>query len=274
MTTLYTSAMQSAFVCSGHVEFEGERESGRVRARVDMMSSASKSIASSWPESDAFLCRVTIFQACANAPCSVDDVRMPLLAARAAVWRVPRARAARAVLSQHLITSSRPKTVESICKSAESSPVCPRATLSHLSTSFLSSSRSFHTTATTMASLESITQSLSKLSISPAATVSHGPTNSPQSWREALEASSDAPKPFELIKTLVYKPKTAKTATPVPVFVIARETTDVPSGVLGKTLNLKDLRLASEDLLKEFFDLDKNSLSSEAPILWGTSVIP
>lgn len=111
-------------------------------------------------------------------------------------------------------------------------------------------------------SLDAITDSLSKLSISPTATVSHAATNSPASWREALEASSSAPKDFELIKTLVYKPKTAKTATPVPVFVIARETTDVPSGVLGKTLNLKDLRLASEDLLKEFFSLDKNSRES------------
>ncbi|KAI0765273.1 prolyl-tRNA synthetase [Fomes fomentarius] len=110
-------------------------------------------------------------------------------------------------------------------------------------------------------SLESITESLSKLSITPSATVSHGATNSPASWREALEGSSSAPKDFELIKTLVYKPKTAKTATPVPVLVIARESTDVPSGVLGKTLNLKELRLASEDLLKEFFALDKNSLS-------------
>ncbi|KAL1943826.1 hypothetical protein VTO73DRAFT_3644 [Trametes versicolor] len=112
-----------------------------------------------------------------------------------------------------------------------------------------------------MASLDAVAQALSKLSISPAATVSHAPTNSPKTWREALEASSSAPKPFELTKTLVYKPKTAKTATPVPVFLITRETSDVPSGALGKVLNLKDLRLASEDLLKEFFALDKNSLS-------------
>ena len=111
-------------------------------------------------------------------------------------------------------------------------------------------------------SLESITASLSKLSITPAATVSHGPTNSPQSWRDALEASGSAPQGFELIKTLVYKPKTAKTATPVPVFLIAREGSDVPSGTLGKHLNLKELRLASEDLLKEFFNLDKNSRES------------
>ncbi|KAI0674569.1 prolyl-tRNA synthetase [Trametes maxima] len=112
-----------------------------------------------------------------------------------------------------------------------------------------------------MSSLDAVTQALSGLAIAPTATVAHAPTNSPQTWREALEASAAAPKPFELIKTLVYKPKTAKTATPVPVVVIARETTDVPSGVLGKNLNLKDLRLASEDLLKEFFALDKNSLS-------------
>lgn len=110
-----------------------------------------------------------------------------------------------------------------------------------------------------MASVDAVTQALLKLSIAPTATVSHAPTNSPQTWRAALEASAAAPASFELIKTLVYKPKTAKTATPVPVVVVTREATDVPSGALGKVLNLKDLRLASEDLLKEFFTLDKNS---------------
>jgi prolyl-tRNA synthetase len=58
---------------------------------------------------------------------------------------------------------------------------------------------------------------------------------------------------------LVFKPKTAKTSTPVPVVVIARDETETSSGALGKKLNLKELRLASEDLLKEFFSLDKNS---------------
>ncbi|KAG2111806.1 hypothetical protein BD769DRAFT_1493834 [Suillus cothurnatus] len=83
----------------------------------------------------------------------------------------------------------------------------------------------------------------------------------PASWRETLLATSSAPKSFELIKTLVYKPKTAKTAIPVPVVVIAREETETSSSALGKKLNLKELRLASEDLLAEFFALDKNSLS-------------
>ncbi|KAI0071529.1 prolyl-tRNA synthetase [Panus rudis PR-1116 ss-1] len=112
-----------------------------------------------------------------------------------------------------------------------------------------------------MASVDGLLKQLQSLSITPAATVEHAPASSPAAWREALEKSESAPKSFELIKTLVYKPKTAKTATPVPVVVLAREGTDVISGALGKKLNLKDLRLASEDLLSDFFSLDKNSLS-------------
>lgn len=118
-----------------------------------------------------------------------------------------------------------------------------------------------------MASLENITQSLAALSIKPAASVEHEATNSPATWREALEASSSAPKPFELIKVLVYKPKTAKTATPVPVVVVAREGTEVASGLVGKKLSLKELRFASDDLLSEFFGLDKNSCTSQLYLL-------
>ncbi|EPQ53662.1 prolyl-tRNA synthetase [Gloeophyllum trabeum ATCC 11539] len=112
-----------------------------------------------------------------------------------------------------------------------------------------------------MASTESLSQSFSALSIKPAASVSHKETSSPAEWKEALKSNPDAPGDFELIKTLVFKPKTAKNATPVPLVVIAREETETNSGALGKKLNLKELRLASEDLLKEFFNLDKNSLS-------------
>lgn len=111
----------------------------------------------------------------------------------------------------------------------------------------------------TMSSTDSLTASLASLSITPAATVTHAETNSPASWRDALLANPSVPESFELIKTLVYKPKTAKTATPVPVVVIARDETETSSSALGKKLNLKELRLASEDLLAEFFGLDKNS---------------
>ncbi|KAJ3726308.1 hypothetical protein C8R42DRAFT_574634 [Lentinula raphanica] len=108
--------------------------------------------------------------------------------------------------------------------------------------------------------MDSVTKSLTSLSLN-STLVNHSSTNSPATWRDALTASSDSPSSFELIKTLVYKPKTAKTATPVPVVVIARESASVNSGAIGKKLNLKELRLASEDLLKEFFSLDKDSLS-------------
>ena len=104
-----------------------------------------------------------------------------------------------------------------------------------------------------------ISEALAALSITPQATVSHDAVTSPAQWKEALAAHAEAPKSFELIKTLVYKPKTAKSATPVPVVVIAREETEANSGAIGKQLNLKELRLANEDLLKEFFGLDKDS---------------
>ncbi|KAI6159046.1 prolyl-tRNA synthetase [Pisolithus thermaeus] len=95
----------------------------------------------------------------------------------------------------------------------------------------------------------------------PSADVIHAETNSPAAWHEALQSATSVPPSFELIKTLVYKPKTAKTAVPVPVVVIARDDTETSSSALAKKLGLKELRLASEDLLDEFFKLDKNSLS-------------
>jgi hypothetical protein len=49
------------------------------------------------------------------------------------------------------------------------------------------------------------------------------------------------------------------TAPLVPIVVIAREETKTSSSALGKKLNLKELRLASEDLLSGFIALDKNS---------------
>ncbi|KAF7430250.1 hypothetical protein PC9H_005952 [Pleurotus ostreatus] len=107
--------------------------------------------------------------------------------------------------------------------------------------------------------MDPITQSLAALSIK--ATVTHRDADSPAAWRDALTSTTGTPESFELIKTLVFKPKTAKSATPVPVVVVAREETETNSGALGKKLNLKELRLANEDLLKDFFSLDKNSLS-------------
>jgi hypothetical protein len=59
------------------------------------------------------------------------------------------------------------------------------------------------------------------------------------SWKEALQTAPKAPKELELLKVLVFKPKTAKNATPVPVVVVARDGTETKSSLLGKKLNLQ-----------------------------------
>lgn len=51
----------------------------------------------------------------------------------------------------------------------------------------------------------------------------------------------------------MFKPKTAKSATPTPVLIVSLESTEYSSSAIGKLLNLKELRLASEDLIKETF---------------------
>lgn len=120
-------------------------------------------------------------------------------------------------------------------------------------------SRAYTPSSPSFSSPASAFQSMSWQSIKPSATVTHAAATSPVAWREELKKSAGAPSAYELTKTLVFKPKTAKTATVVPVVVIAREDTETSSAALGKKLNLKELRLASGDLLSEFFSLDKDS---------------
>jgi prolyl-tRNA synthetase len=113
-----------------------------------------------------------------------------------------------------------------------------------------------------MSTLDSATKAFAALSITPSETVEHASASSPAEWRETLQAASKAPGEFELLKVLVFKPKTAKNATTVPVVVVARDATETSSSSLGKKLNLKELRLASEDLLSEFFSVNKDSCTS------------
>lgn len=62
-------------------------------------------------------------------------------------------------------------------------------------------------------------------------------------------------------KSLVFKPKTAKTATPVPVIVFALHTTNTPSGSIASNAAVKDPRLAKEDLVEEFFNVTPKEFS-------------
>jgi hypothetical protein len=125
--------------------------------------------------------------------------------------------------------------------------------------------------AAAMSGIDTITERLAKVSIKPSASVSHAGQASPAEWRKALSSAPGTPKDFELLKTLVFKPKTAKSATTVPVVIVAREETDANAAALGKKLNLKEMRLANADLLKEFFSLDKDSRTSLYYSLVGVS---
>ncbi|KAK6894972.1 putative proline--tRNA ligase [Candida tropicalis] len=62
-------------------------------------------------------------------------------------------------------------------------------------------------------------------------------------------------------KSLVFKPKTAKTATPVPVFVFALHETATPSNLIAKAAGVKEPRLARDDLVQEFFKTSTKEVS-------------
>jgi prolyl-tRNA synthetase len=107
--------------------------------------------------------------------------------------------------------------------------------------------------------LDSVVDSLKALSVSTANVFSHATTSSPDTWKEALSTSvTSVTGNFHYTKTLVFKPKTAKQAKPVPVIVVAKLETDTNTGALGKEIGQKDLRLASPELLTEFLGATKD----------------
>lgn len=62
-------------------------------------------------------------------------------------------------------------------------------------------------------------------------------------------------------KTLVFKPKTAKTATPVPVVVFALQATPTPNATIAKAAGVKEPRMAKDDLIMEFFKTSAKEVS-------------
>ena len=62
-------------------------------------------------------------------------------------------------------------------------------------------------------------------------------------------------------KTLVFKPKTGKTTTPVPVIVFALQHTSTPSGVIANAAGVKEPRLARDELVQEFFSTSAKEFS-------------
>lgn len=112
---------------------------------------------------------------------------------------------------------------------------------------------------------EGILAALSALSIQVDGlrTVQHAAVQSPGEWADALAALPDSAKPsgYRMLKTLVFKPKTAKSETPVPVMVVMDEATQASTPAIGAHLKLKDLRMAVPELLHATLGATKEDVS-------------
>lgn len=98
-----------------------------------------------------------------------------------------------------------------------------------------------------MTQLEGLANEIAQLA------VSHGKVENSDQWNEILK-SHDPGFSYSLSKVLVFKPKTPKTQTPVPVVVISLNETKTPANVIAQAAGVKEPRLASSDVVAEFFN--------------------
>ncbi|KAG7814127.1 hypothetical protein KL921_000401 [Ogataea angusta] len=68
-----------------------------------------------------------------------------------------------------------------------------------------------------------------------------------------LSLSEPTPEDAVTVKTLVFKPKTPKSQTPVPVIVVAPASVQTPGGGIARAAAVKEPRLANDELTQEFF---------------------
>ncbi|RKP05829.1 hypothetical protein THASP1DRAFT_32338 [Thamnocephalis sphaerospora] len=108
-----------------------------------------------------------------------------------------------------------------------------------------------------MTNFEAVQELLAKLSIA-ADTTSHASVASGDAWQAELTKQAVNAR---VTKTLVLKPKTAKSATVAPVVVFALDDATVPLGPLAKKLGVKEMRMAAPDLLQEVFSVLKEDVS-------------
>jgi len=80
--------------------------------------------------------------------------------------------------------------------------------------------------------------------------VTHETTSSSQSWKDALTTAS-TPKDYLLTKTLVFKPKVAKSAVATLIMVVALDNTATSAGQVAKAAGEKEARFAAADVVKE-----------------------
>ncbi|KAJ1032388.1 hypothetical protein NDA16_000415 [Ustilago loliicola] len=112
--------------------------------------------------------------------------------------------------------------------------------------------------------MEAISPALSALSIKSEKVVKHAAANSPESWKSAVTdvASILGFSTSNCTKTVVFKPKTAKSATPTPVVLIAKDDSEYNTGAVAKHIGQKEMRLAAPEVLKEFLNATKDDVSA------------
>lgn len=81
--------------------------------------------------------------------------------------------------------------------------------------------------------------------------VSHAPTTNAASWKDALASSATPSEGYTLTKTLVFKPKVAKTETAVLIVVVALDDTSTSAGQVAKAAGVKEARFATADAVQE-----------------------
>ncbi|KAG7772061.1 hypothetical protein KL931_000401 [Ogataea haglerorum] len=79
-----------------------------------------------------------------------------------------------------------------------------------------------------------------------------------------LSLSEPTPEDAVAVKTLVFKPKTPKSQTPVPVIVVAPASVQTPGGGIAKAAAVKEPRLANDDLTQEFFGVQAREFTLAA----------
>jgi Aminoacyl-tRNA editing domain len=83
-------------------------------------------------------------------------------------------------------------------------------------------------------------------------TATHAPVSNVATWKDALAQSTVPAAPHVLTKTVVFKPKVAKTQQAVLIMVVALEaTTGTSSAHVAKAAGEKEARQAAADLVKE-----------------------
>lgn len=73
-------------------------------------------------------------------------------------------------------------------------------------------------------------------------------------WASILSETVTSVGEYSLTKTLVFKPKTPKSQDPVPIVLVALNSSSTPSSLIAKAAGAKDPRLAAADLVATFFD--------------------